>query len=105
MSATVNDTPYRIICRCVPSPQSNSSVSPSRTSATDATLRSTVGRDADVPRKRRESDIARNIAVVARSPDRFLRRHGYLENHAYAEYEAEEKARQRRRDAKATRPI
>jgi hypothetical protein len=33
------------------------SVSPSRMSAREETFRSTVGRDAEVPRKRRESDI------------------------------------------------
>src|SRR3954453_7308489 len=49
--------PYRIIWRWVPSPQSNISVSPSRITAMDETLRSTVGRDAEVPRKRRVSDM------------------------------------------------
>src|SRR3954464_2743467 len=49
--------PYRIIWRWVPSPQSNISVSPSRIKAIDETLRSTVGRDAEVPRKRRGSDM------------------------------------------------
>jgi hypothetical protein len=43
--------PYRIIWRCVPSPQSNINVSPSRWIASEVTFRSTVGRDADVPRR------------------------------------------------------
>src|SRR5258708_11490448 len=57
MSSRLKATPYRIICRWVPSPQSNSKVSPSRTTATEATLRSTVGREAEVPRRRMESDM------------------------------------------------
>src|SRR3954469_11132899 len=61
MSCSAKETPYRIIWRCVPSPQSTSNVSPSRTIATDATLRSTVGRDAEVPRRRTASDMAVNI--------------------------------------------
>src|SRR5688572_8650468 len=58
MSLNANETPYRIICRCVPSPQSNSIVSPSRTSAMEETLRSMVGRDADVPSRTRDNDMA-----------------------------------------------
>src|SRR2546429_4147297 len=50
MSESANDTPQRIIWRCVPSPHSNSKVSPSRTRARAETLRSTVGRAAEVPR-------------------------------------------------------
>src|SRR5579862_4641652 len=57
MSPRLKDTPYRIIWRWVPSPQSTRMVSPSRTMATEDTLRSTVGREAAVPRKRNESDI------------------------------------------------
>src|SRR6266581_2984563 len=53
-------TPYRIIWRCVPSPHSNSSVSPSRMRAIAETLRSTVGRAALVPKKVTES-MAGNI--------------------------------------------
>ena len=56
MSERANDVPNRIICRCVPSPQSNSSVSPSRTMVMAVTLRSTVGRDAEVPRNRTVRD-------------------------------------------------
>ena len=56
--ASENATPYRIIWRWVPSPQSKRNVSPSRTTAMELTLRSTVGREADVPRKRRESDTS-----------------------------------------------
>src|SRR5690349_12931045 len=61
MSRNANEMPYRIICRCVPSPQSKSSVSPSRTTAIALTLRSTVGRAAEVPRKRTERDMAGNL--------------------------------------------
>jgi hypothetical protein len=57
MSWSEKATPYRIIWRCVPSPQSKRIVSPSRTSAIDDTFLSMVGRDADVPRNRRESDM------------------------------------------------
>src|SRR5438045_2302488 len=39
-------------------------VSPSRIRATDETLRSTVGRDADVPRKRSVSDMAPKYIVA-----------------------------------------
>ena len=42
-------------------PQSISIVSPSRTRAMDETLRSTVGRDAEVPRSSRDNDMARSI--------------------------------------------
>ena len=63
MSLSVNPTPYRIIWRCVPSPQSNRNVSPSRTTAMELTPRSTVGREADVPRKRSESDTRGNIVL------------------------------------------
>jgi hypothetical protein len=41
---------------CVPSPQLNSSVSPSRITVSDETTRFTVGRQAVVPRKRMTSD-------------------------------------------------
>src|SRR4051812_23799670 len=77
MSASANDTPHRIIWRCVPSPQSNMSVSPSRWIARDETLRSTVGRDAEVPRMRTDKDMGQNKLVLeARSADKdwFLRR-------------------------------
>ena len=37
MSCTANPVPYRIICRCVPSPQSNSSTSPARAIASELT--------------------------------------------------------------------
>src|SRR5579862_3121453 len=57
MSPKLKEIPYRIIWRWVPSPQSTRMVSPSRTMAVEDTLRSTVGRDAAVPRKRSESDI------------------------------------------------
>src|SRR6266705_453212 len=59
-------TPYRIIWRWVPSPHSNSSVSPSRTRATPETFRSTVGRAADVPRNVTES-MGPNISVASLS--------------------------------------
>src|SRR5215208_8230108 len=49
-SVNENPTPYRIICRWLPSPQSKRIVSPSRCSASPATLRSTVGHAAPVPR-------------------------------------------------------
>src|SRR5712671_5591592 len=42
------------------------SVSPSRITAIDETLRSTVGRDADVPRKRRVSDMRAKYIVALR---------------------------------------
>src|SRR3954464_1094543 len=64
ISASAKLIPYRIICRCVPSPQSNISVSPSRITAIDETLRSTVGRDAEVPRKRRVSDMRAKYIVA-----------------------------------------
>src|SRR5580698_8261034 len=57
MSPRLKEIPYRIIWRWVPSPQSTRKVSPSRTTAIEDTLRSTVGRDAAVPKKRNESDI------------------------------------------------
>src|SRR5947208_15050621 len=53
-------TPKRIIWRWVHSPHSNKRVSPSRTRVMAETLRSTVGRAAEVPRKVTES-MAGNI--------------------------------------------
>src|SRR5438552_2748352 len=44
------------------------SVSPSRMSAREETLRSTVGRDADVPRKRRVSDMRAKYIVTLTRP-------------------------------------
>src|SRR5947209_8657691 len=65
MSESAKLAPYFIICRCVPSPHSNSRLSPSRVTTRPATLRSTVGRAAEVPRNRTLSTLQSEPDVLA----------------------------------------